>query len=63
MRKDEMQPLALVSLERQANAIRYVARWGTREQLLALGILPETADALILVRELFTGAWWYGVQP
>ena len=62
MSKHEMQPLDRVRLERQARLIRYVAQFGTREQIIGLGVLPETADALILVRELFTGAWWHSKE-
>ena len=62
MTNDEMRPLDLESLVRQARAIRYCAQFGTEEQLVSMGFQPETAKAVILARECFRGDWWYAKQ-
>lgn len=55
---DEMRPLDISELERISKAIRFAAQSASAEQLEAMGFLPETAQAIVLVRACFSGAWW-----
>ena len=56
--KDDMRPYDVGDLERISNALKFVAQFASREQLEGMGFLPETAQAIILVRECFRGDWW-----